>query len=384
MKTNSKFLTGLVIFFVIICGIRICAQTADADPQDRTISFPDLPGFKTLVCDFHQHTVFSDGNVWPNIRVREALADGLEAISITDHIEYQPHQKDIPDKDRNRSFQIALEAAKDKNLLVINGSEITRAMPPGHANAIFLKDANRLTGLDSMEVFREAERQGAFIIWNHPHWYPQNPNGTADLTDMHRQLIREGLINGIEVVNEHSYSDEALQIAIDNNLTIMGASDIHDLIDWEYNISKGAHRPVTLVFASENNEKALRDALINRRTAVWFENTLIGRSDWLVPLILQSVQVKKAEALESSGKSTLVSVIIRNESDADFILENKGKFTFYDHTGLVTLKAHSLTTIIVKPLKTVRALDLTFSVLNAFTAPGTHPLITIHADVTGK
>ena len=93
--------------------------------HNRKIEFPDIPGYKTLICDFHQHTVFSDGNVWPSIRVQEAIKDGLDAISITDHIEYQPHSEDIPHPDRNRSYQVAIEAAKNKSLIVINGSEIT-------------------------------------------------------------------------------------------------------------------------------------------------------------------------------------------------------------------------------------------------------------------
>ena len=44
------------------------------------IEFPDVPGYLTLKCDLHMHTVFSDGSVWPNIRVQEALRDGLDAI----------------------------------------------------------------------------------------------------------------------------------------------------------------------------------------------------------------------------------------------------------------------------------------------------------------
>ena len=38
----------------------------------REIRFPDLPGCGTLKCDFHMHTVFSDGEVWPPVRVAEA------------------------------------------------------------------------------------------------------------------------------------------------------------------------------------------------------------------------------------------------------------------------------------------------------------------------
>lgn len=60
------------------------------------IQIPDILGFKTLKCDFHMHTVFSDGLVWPTVRVSEAYSQGLDAIAITDHIEYRPHKNDMP------------------------------------------------------------------------------------------------------------------------------------------------------------------------------------------------------------------------------------------------------------------------------------------------
>jgi hypothetical protein len=354
------------------------AQTTEGIKCERKISFPDIPGFQTIICDFHQHTVFSDGLVWPDIRVLEALNDGLGAISITDHLEYQPHKNDIPFPDRNRVYKIAKEAAKDKNLLVINGAEITRSMPPGHANAIFITDANKLLDSDSIAVYREARRQGAFIFWNHPHWVAQNKNGTSLLTEIHRQLIREGLINGIEVVNENTYSDEALQIALDNNLTIMGSSDIHRLVSWEYKASEGEHRPVTLVFATERTENGIKSALENRRTAVWFKNTLIGLPEYLVPLINQSLIVKSTKVIiEHDVKTNVVSVDIENLSDADYILENQKDFTFYNQPDIFIMKAHNTFRLQVKTLKVLPTFDLRFRVLNAIIAPNTHPVVAL-------
>ena len=99
--------------------------------NNRAIEFPDLPGYKTLVCDLHMHTVFSDGSVWPNIRVMEAQKDGLDVIATTEHLEYQSWIKDIPHPDRNRSFELATGFAKNSELMVINGSEITREMRRG-------------------------------------------------------------------------------------------------------------------------------------------------------------------------------------------------------------------------------------------------------------
>jgi 3',5'-nucleoside bisphosphate phosphatase len=377
------FLSSLTALAFFGCMNQAMGQASGRHEPDRKITFPDIPGYKTLICDFHQHTVFSDGDVWPDVRVREALADGLDAIAITDHLEYQPHDEDITNTDRNRVYQIALEAAKDKDLLVINGTEITRDMPPGHANAVFLPDVNKLLGLDSIEVFREAKKQGAFIIWNHPHWYAQSPNGTAVLTKMHRQLLKEGLIQGIEVVNEHSYSDEALKIALDSKLTIMGGSDIHDLVDWQYNVPEGGHRPVTLAFASQKTEEALKEALQKGRTVVCFDNTLIGKKEYLVPLVQQSLYIRQTEVMDSySGKSTVVSVFIENKSDVDYILENQKDYSFYDHADIISVKANAITMIQVKPLKELKTFNLRFKVLNALTAPNTHPLISLSVYTT--
>jgi len=47
--------------------------------SERDIHFPDVKGYQTLVLDLHTHSVFSDGHVWPTIRVAEAERDGWMA-----------------------------------------------------------------------------------------------------------------------------------------------------------------------------------------------------------------------------------------------------------------------------------------------------------------
>ena len=89
-----------------------------------------------------------------------------------------------------------MKAAEGKDLIVINGAEITRSMPPGHSNAIFVEDVNKLNQDDVMEVFREAKRQGAFVFYNHPNWTRQQKDGVATLHELHIKLLNEGLLNG--------------------------------------------------------------------------------------------------------------------------------------------------------------------------------------------
>src|SRR5690606_34303867 len=99
-----------------------------AQQQDKKI-FPGIPGYHTLKCDFHMHTVFSDGHVWPSFRVYEAVRDGLDAIAITPHIDYEGQPDDL-EKNYNRPYEIAQEAAKKSGLIVIRGVEISPRMPP--------------------------------------------------------------------------------------------------------------------------------------------------------------------------------------------------------------------------------------------------------------
>lgn len=340
----------------------------------RAIQFPDVPGFQTLTCDFHQHTVFSDGSVWPDIRVEEALKDGLDAVSMTDHIEYQPHKDDIPHPDRNRSYEVARDHAKNHDLLVIRGSEITRSMPPGHANAIFIEDANKLMDEDARSVFEEANRQGAFVFWNHPNWISQASDGIARLTEMHVQLIKDDLLHGIEVVNDLTYSDEALQIALDNDLTIMGTSDIHGLVDWQYKVPEGGHRPITLVFAEDKTPESIREALFAGRTVAYFDDLLVGKEEHLLPLLMASLSLESATYVR---ESSVCAVEIKNQSDAMMTLQNRSEYNLHAHGDVFRIPAHETITIEVKTLERLDSFSLQLDVLNAIKAPQSHPQVEI-------
>ena len=354
----------------------------------RKIFFPDIDGYKTLLTDFHQHTVFSDGSVWPTIRVEEAIKDGLDAISLTEHLEYQPYSKDIPNPDRNRAYNIAKSFAENKNksldrkLIVINGQEITRSMPPGHINAIFLNDANKLLHpKDSLKGILAANKQDAFVFWNHPAWPAQRSDGIAKLDEFHKYLIEKKLLHGIEVVNELYYSEEALRLALENDLTIMGTSDIHGLVDWLFKVpddnesSNGTlpgHRPVTIIFSKDKTEDGIKDALFAGKTAVFYNELLIGKEENLKPLVEKCLVINNINDLElgysEDGKSTIKKVEIKNVSDAPFILKNLNSFTFETNSDIINIMPNSIHSISVKtkgePLN-----ELKFEVLNGIIAP---------------
>ncbi|MFC1724797.1 Sb-PDE family phosphodiesterase, partial [candidate division KSB1 bacterium] len=307
-KVLILLLSLIIIFvFTIPCYSQIRVRT---EPR-----IPEIKGYVTLKCDFHMHTVFSDGNVWPPIRAGEAWLQGLDAFAITDHIEYQPHDKDVL-KNHNRSFDLASGSARSVNLIQIRGSEITRDMPPGHFNVIFIKDANPLDTEDYRDALKEAFNQGAFIFWNHPPF--PNEKRISEWFPEHNEIFENGWMHGIEVVNGKSYYPEAHKWCLEKNLTMMGNSDVHNPINLDYDFNNGEHRPMTLVFAKRRTKDGIKEALFDRRTAVYHGNLLIGKAKYLKPIFYNSIEIKTPE-ITFRGKSGR-SIQIKNNSDISYEL----------------------------------------------------------------
>ena len=393
-------LAGLV--WITMCANHAWSHGQATAPEHpdraRTIVFPDTSDYQTLVVDLHTHTAFSDGHVWPNIRVGEALRDGLDAMAVTEHLEYQPHLADIPHPDRNRAFQVTLEAAQGSKLLVIPGTEITRGDPAGHMNAIFIADANKIINVanppaapeDTRAYFEAAaawpvqnavdtaHAQGAFVFWNHPYWTTEKPDGIARITEFHRRNIRAGKLHGIEIANGRDYSAEAHEIALQHDLALIGVSDVHNLIDWDYPPHEAQHRRVNLVLAEAKTADALRNALFAKRTLVWFRDLLIGRKTELDAMLQASLQVTSASYRPNTQ---VLDVTVSNGSEVNFRLRNLTKMTFMDHAQHIVIPAHSSLTFAVKPGNTVDQLRLKFAVENALLAPRTPATISLNVQL---
>ena len=128
-------------------------------------------------------------------------------------------------------------------------------------------------------------------------------------------------------------------------------------------------------------EDSLKEALFARRTVVWFNNTLIGREEHLLPLLHSSLEVLSAD-YDWEKERSVATVRIKNHSDADFHLENLSPYTFHAHARFLTIKAHEVTEIEVKTIEQKTVFDLRFRVLNAVVAPQEHPVITLSVVVT--
>lgn len=368
----------------LLAGLSAPALAHDPVTRARTpVHIPNVPSYVTLKCDFHIHTVFSDGLVWPSVRAEEAWRDGLDAIAITDHIEYQPHKADLT-TNHNRSYEIARSAGADLDLLVVKGSEITRKMPPGHLNAIFLTNSTSLAVTNWHDSVAAAHQQGAFIFWNHPGWEVQITNDLVLWYPEHTELLQSGMLHGIEVVNGRDYYPEAHRWAIEKKLAMLSNSDIHNPLNLDYHVHQNDHRPITLVFAKERTAEALKKALFARQTAVYSGERLIGDEKFLRPIYTASVEVKNPKFTLKGKQRVLVQ--IHNHSDVDFLLERTKELPEVSFPKEFSLAAQKTVVLTVTGKsateKGKKKISLPYKVSNLLIGPDQPMPVTIDLDAT--
>ena len=274
------------------CVVAVHAQVETRDP----LPVPDLPGYRTLKADFHLHSVFSDGNVWPTVHVMEAWRDGVDVIALTDHIEYRPHVADVT-TGIERAYVVAKPLADELGVLLVPGVEITKpasADAPGgataHFNALFISSAAVLETPNLLEALRRARDQNAFVFWNHPgfrvpkaEWFPAVA-----------AAYEEQLFQGMELVNGPNFYPEAFPWIHEKRLTILCNSDAHDPTPPR---ERGSVRPLTLIFAKTADLPGVREALLARRTAAWMGGELWGGDDdlralWSAAVRFETSRVK--------------------------------------------------------------------------------------------
>ena len=372
MKAKFYLMAVLVIFG---------AQSMRA--QNRIV-IPDTKDYLVLTGDMHMHTIFSDANVWPETRVEECAAEGVEVLCITDHMEDRHNRmvnQGLFNCDRNKSYEIAAKRGKQLGVTVIHGGEVTRRMPPGHFNVLFIDDVEPIAKVDdshkdhlegALASLAEARKQGSFNVWNHPHWAAQAPNEVKWFKE-HSKIYKEGLLDAIEVYNScDGFSMEAFQWCIDKNLTLICGTDSHKPMFMELNTNAGELRPVTLIFAKENTVEGVQEALVARRTAIFADGKVYGNAELLKMLVDSCLEVV---SVKQSGNSTRVTV--RNNSSIPMILVkgeggDQAAYTRYNIIEPFETYTYGCTGLEYKTSVAVDSFVLSFDFENFYTAPGQH------------
>ena len=322
----KKFLTLLLFAALTVSSaeaqrkIPITHNTNEKGGTRRTeIILPQVKGFNCYKADFHVHTTYSDGSVNPGGRVIEAWYDGLDIIAITDHLEshggvkrffrvtapYNKNKKPIrytppgsttmPKNgidpglkvDFNAIHKEAVSTNKSKgyNLLLIKGCEMARNKEKlGHYNALFVEDLNTIYNFDLKTAFKNVKEQGGLIVHNHPG------NVERYETEWHAEVRKEGLIDGIEVANGYRFYPQMVNRCVNEKLFMLGNTDCHGLTAHQYG-SNGHFRTMTIVLAKECTEKAVKEALLKRRTILLAKRS--GSRSSSMQLLIAVLQAKQ-------------------------------------------------------------------------------------------
>jgi hypothetical protein len=305
-------------------ALAVLALMASGRAQDvrRRLIVPSPPGFEVLTADLHLHSVFSDGEVWPTVHVREAWRDGIDVVSLTEHREYRPHERDLAGG-ALRAYELARPLADQLGILLIPGVEITRPVPgkpsrwpvgSAHFNALFISDEVPLGDPDLATALRAARTQGAFTTWNHPQFMGRPAQWFPHVNDVFEQRLFEG----IEIVNGDEYSPEAFAWALERRLTILACSDAHLPMPAHL---RSARRPLTLLFTRTRDVPGVREALVERRTAAWLDDDVWGEEAWLRAIWGGAVRVPRGLAWRA-GQDFAVAIENRSAIALDVDIES--------------------------------------------------------------
>lgn len=352
-------------------------------PARNEIIIPAVNGFNVYKADLHTHTVYSDGDATPELRVKEAWFDGLDILAVTDHIEYRRQEgkmiaflkgyvkngaeaintnliTEAADKkgiqsDLHLPVKLAQKQAERYGITIIPGAEITREpVSVGHFNALFTVDNNAIYDPDPVQAVRNAKAQGALVMHNHPGWKRKS----LEQPETEKRIYEAGLVDGIETMNGSEFYPKAIERAHELKLFVSSNTDMHDSATETYR-AQGHMRNMTLILAKDQSLESIREALESRRTLSYSYGTLAGDEQLLKDLFNACVSLSKI-----SEDSKKIVYRMTNNSSLDFVLKDSGN----------PISLRPFTTITVNVSKKS---GKTYTVLNMWCGDEIHPKVNL-------
>ena len=361
---QSKFLLIAIAIFALTTSAMAqkkndVTMSVHTGKHRQEIYIPQVMGYNVYKADLHTHTIYSDGNITPSLRVREAWSDGLDILAITDHIEYRRIERDlikymgeyIKEEYRNlpkgvntnlqgvaadergilanlnANYDEAIESNQQYGMLIVRGVEITRN--EGHFNAIFTTDNNKIYHPDIKTSIQNAVDQGAYVFQNHPK---HNKTTKTSMSPLAEELHNSGLVKGMEIGNGWAFWGRLVPYCIKNNVPMFSNSDGHSTIAERFqpHYNNGVYRNMTLVLAKKCDEKSIKKAIEEGRTIAYHNNRLVGKEEYLSELFKASVTI---EHLCDNKKETMV------------MLTNKSSLPYSVKVGKNEMVVHALSSV---------------------------------------
>jgi hypothetical protein len=142
---------------------------------------------------------------------------------------------------------------------------------------------------------------------------------------------------------------------------MIGNSDIHTPMP---NFEHGKHRPITLVFARNATAEDIREALNERRTAVYNDEYVIGEEKYLKELFENALDI----SMKKNDNNT-VQITFKNNSDLTFKLKKTSHDANLVYFREYTIIPNGIHLITVRLENGVKGGDINFSVENFLVEP---------------
>ncbi|KAJ1845748.1 hypothetical protein LPJ70_002369 [Coemansia sp. RSA 2708] len=226
------------------------------DPRSYLSPMNSTFGDYNVLLDAHLHTTYSDGVLSPKQVIEYAIANGYNAIIVTDH---QTVEGSLVAK------EYAEKHYRDQ-ITVITGMEYTCCRI--HMNLIGINESIAVSPPfpsddELRDVINKVHDMGGMVIVNHIPWSNTTmlPWGDARLPgNPTREELFDWGVDGFEVVNQNTFDLRSYQFVQDHSdrLVALTGSDMH------YPASSYAW---TTINATDRSAEAILDEIRNRRTS---------------------------------------------------------------------------------------------------------------------
>ena len=154
---------------------------------------------------------------------------------------------------------------------------------------------------------------------------------------------------------------------------MFGDTDEHGITAHRFN-SMGIYRTMTLIFAKDLTEKAIKDAILARRTVAYSGGYLIGEESWLVELLNAAVDCRLMRVDEKTNEHF-------------YMLTNTCSIPMHLRRGGTNYLLQPFKSVMIgfgKNKTEVKASKPVFTVENMWVADYKHPKVEIKVDKKDK
>ena len=231
---------------------------------------PDLYSRRALRGDFHIHSNISDGDESPALVAAYYRMAGYDVCALTDHYYYNSGKFANEKFDFKTDFQIMcaeevhnnyyghfhmvnLGGKKSVNTVYFDEPERIEREVSALKGTVTVPDGlNEREYLHRVWLYREAKKNGGFVVFPHPHWEIYNHYHTE--TKMSRAIMENGLCDAFEIFGGVHPDGMHLQAALYHSmqaeglkLPIIGSTDCHSVFKKDFKMAS------TILFSKEDD-----------------------------------------------------------------------------------------------------------------------------------